>query len=144
MTPKVKPKRAGTQWMGYPEQQKKTIRGRSSEANMAPTKNTKETKASKTSQKLANLPRRRERISNQSGRASGHTPRSLPFTTKTGSKHPIIKAPAPHDTCGSCWLCVRHFLTDCGFMFECHFLLLYVNSFQLVTKEKTFQAVFEK
>ena len=39
--------------------------------------------------------------------------------------------------------CVRH-LTDCGFMFECHLLLLYVNSFQLVTKEKTFQAVFEK
>ena len=27
-------------------------------------------------------------------------------------------------------------------MFECHFLLLYVNSFQLVTKEK--KAVFEK
>ena len=29
-------------------------------------------------------------------------------------------------------------------MFECHFLLLYVNSFQLITKEKTFLAVFEK
>ena len=41
-------------------------------------------------------------------------------------------------------LAVRKHLTDCGFMFECHFLLLYVNSFQLVTKEKTFQAVFEK
>ena len=67
----------------------------------------------------------------------------LPFTTKTGAKHPFIKAPASHDTRGSCWLCVRN-LTDCGFMFECHFLLLYVNSFQLVTKEKTFQAVFEK
>ena len=39
---------------------------------------------------------------------------SLPFTTKTGAKHPFIKAPAPHDTCGSCWLCVRH-LADYGF-----------------------------
>ena len=30
-------------------------------------------------------------------------------------------------------------------MLECRFLLLYVNSFQLVTKEKKlFQAVFEK
>ena len=37
---------------------------------------------------------------------------SLPFTTKTGAKHPFSKAPAPHDTCGSCWLCGRH-LTDC-------------------------------
>ena len=63
---------------------------------------------------------------------------SLPFTTKTGAKHPFIKAPAPHDTCGSCWLCIRHSLTDYGFMLECRFLLLYVNSFQLVTKEKNF------
>ena len=92
---------------------------------------------------LANSPSNGSRISGQNGRAFGHTPRqvsmralcSLPFTTKTGAKHPFIKAPAPHNTCGSCWLCVRH-LTDCGLMFECHFRLLYVNSFQLVTKEK--------
>ena len=96
MTPKVKPKRAGTQWMGYPEQQKKTIRGRSSEANMAPTKNTKETKASKTSQKLANLPRRRERISNQSGRASGHTPRQVSFFMfKVDDRAPLREVQCP-------------------------------------------------
>ena len=64
---------------------------------------------------------------------------SLPFTTKTRAKHPFIKAPAPYNTFGSCWLCVRH-LTDCGFVFECHFHLLFVNSFQLVTKEKYFSS----
>ena len=42
----------------------------------------------------------------------------LPFTTKTGAKHPIFKAPAPHNTCRSCWLCIRY-LTDCGLVFEC-------------------------
>ena len=48
----------------------------------------------------------------QHGIADGRKICSLPFTAKTGAKHPIIKAPAaPQNTCGSCWLCLRH-LTD--------------------------------
>ena len=57
VTPKVKPKRAGTQWMGYPTQQsnnRKTFKKEAPKEIWRP-KNTKETKASKNPVKTGEL-----------------------------------------------------------------------------------------
>ena len=43
---------------------------------------------------------------------------SLPFTAQAGTKQSFIKAPAPHNTCGSYWLFVRY-CVDRGLVFQC-------------------------
>ena len=63
-------------------------------------------------------PARPRTRSTRSGIEPANHEATAPPTRALCSLHFTAKTPAPHHTCGSCWLCIRN-LADHGLVFEC-------------------------